>query len=138
MGRGERAQVSMEYLLVTGFALLLLFPIIIIAYSQSATFSDDVTAAQLEKVGNEIASAADTVYYAGAPTKKTIKVYFPKNVRDVSISGNTIVFTAGGQGGEFEYAVFSEANMTGSLGTFDGIHVITLIASETQVNITEQ
>ncbi len=137
MGRGERGQIAMEYLLVTGFAFLLLLPIIIIAYQQSATYVDDVTSAQIQKVGNEIINAANTVYYSGPPTKKTVRVYFPKNIYSVEFKNTAIVFTAQGQGGAYEYAVVADTNMTGNISTFDGIHVLTVEAKKNVVNITE-
>jgi len=130
-------QVSMEFLLITGFAFLLILPIVIIAYNQSATFNDEVSAAQIQKVGNQIAEAVNTVYYAGPPTKKTIKVWMPDNVYDVDITDQTLTFTVQGSGGQYEYSVFSDTNMTGSIQTFNGVHVLSIQAETNVVNITE-
>ena len=138
MGRGEiRGQVSMEYLLIVGFSLLLLIPIILLAYSQSATFTDDVTAAQIQKVGSEITQAVNTVYYAGQPTKKTIQVYFPKNINQINITDSSVVFTVQGQGGSYQYAAFAQSNMTGTIDTFSGIHIITVQAQGSIVTVVD-
>src|SRR6185295_14623963 len=75
--QNRRAQSAMEYLLITAFAFLILAAILLVGYSQTATFSRDVTAAQLQKVGNQITDAANAVYYVGPPAKKTVRLYFP-------------------------------------------------------------
>jgi hypothetical protein len=128
----------MEYLMITGIAFMLLIPIILIAYTQSASFAEDVAAAQVQKIGQEIIDGAHEVWYTGPPAKTTRMLYFPDHIQAITISGQTLAFTMSGTGGSYEYAVFSDANLTGSLGTFNGLHRITIEATEDgPVNITE-
>jgi uncharacterized protein (UPF0333 family) len=134
----RRAQSSMEYLLITAFVFLILAGILVVAYSQTATFTRDVTAAQLQKVGNQITDAANAVYYVGPPAKKTIRLYFPELINSIQISNQSIVFTVQGNGGTYEYAVYASTNMTGSLRTFAGTHVIEIEALDNIVNITDR
>jgi hypothetical protein len=126
----------MEYLLVMAFVFTILVAIIILAYSQAATFSSDVTAAQVQKVGNTLADAVNTVYYAGSPTKKTVRVYFPEHIDTITIDGEFIIFNVQGRGGPYEYAVRTATNLTGSLQAFGGVHTVTIEAQEGVVNIT--
>lgn len=130
-------QAAFEYLLITAFGFFLIIPIIIIAFSQSATFSSDVTSAQIQKVGNQIVDGANAVYYSGPPAKRTLKIYFPEGITNVEVANSTIQFTVQGSGGAYQYAVFADTNMTGSIGTFSGIHRITLTAQEEDVLITD-
>ncbi len=128
----------MEYLIITAIAFMLLIPIVLIAYTQSATFADDVAAAQAQKVGQEIVDAAHEVWYAGPPAKTTRTLYFPDHIQSISIAGQSIVFTMGGSGGTYEYAAFAETNLTGSIMPFNGLHTIVVEATdEGSVNITE-
>lgn len=127
----------MEYLLAAAFAFMLLVPIIIIAYTQSSRFSGDVSSAQIQKIGNEIKDAVDAVYYAGPPTKKTLKLYFPENIKSVDINEQTLLFTMYGPDGEYQYTVFTESNISGEIRPFTGIHTITVLAQDLQVNITD-
>jgi len=139
MARGERhGQTAMEYLVITAIAFLLLIPIVLIAYTQSSRFSDDVAAAQIQKVGQEIVDAAQQVWYAGPPARTTLTLHFPEHMRAVAITDQAIVFTLSGTGGAYEYAVFSAANLTGEVGTFNGLHTIVVEAlSDGRVNVTE-
>ena len=139
-GRREyraRGQSSMEYLIITGFSLLLLFAIMAVAYYQTSTFSGDVAAAQVQKVGNQIVDAANIAYYAGPPTKKTITVYFPDHINEVIVANQSIIFMMRGTGGAYEYPIYAATNMTGILRPFSGIHTITLTAESDVVNITD-
>lgn len=131
----QKGQSSMEYLLVMAFVFTMLVAIIVLAYSQSATFSTDVSASQIQKVGNQLVDAANTVYYAGPPTKKTIRLYFPQGVRNVTLSGNTIIFIMQGTNGPYEYAIPAATNLTGTLQPFPGIHTVTVEAQEAAVAI---
>jgi uncharacterized protein (UPF0333 family) len=134
---GRQGQSAMEYLLITGFVFLILAAILVVAYSQTSMFNRDVTASQIQKVGNQLVDAANSVYYVGPPARKTLTLYFPELINNITIANQTILFTVQGNGGVYEYAVFASTNMTGTLRPFSGIHVITIEAQSTIVNITD-
>jgi uncharacterized protein (UPF0333 family) len=134
---GSSGQVAMEYLLITGFVFLILATIMVISYSQSAAFSRQVTASQIQKVGNQIIDAANAAYYAGPPTKRTLTLYFPELINRVDINNTSLTFTVQGEGGVYEYSISAATNMTGSIRSFSGIHVISVEAQDNIVNITD-
>ncbi len=133
----SRGQTSMEYLLVVAFAFFLLIPIILITMSQSARFSSDVTAAQVQKIGNELLDTINSVYYSGPPTKRTLKLYFPNGINNLAFEQSRIVFTVQGTGTTYEYALYAATNISGTIKPFSGIHTITITAGDTYVNVTE-
>jgi uncharacterized protein (UPF0333 family) len=134
---GSSGQVAMEYLLITGFVFLILAVIMVISYSQSAAFSRQVTASQIQKVGNQIIDAANGAYYAGPPTKRTLTLYFPELINNVSIDNTSLTFTVQGEGGVYEYSISAATNMTGTIRNFAGIHTISIEAQDNIVNITD-
>lgn len=134
---GVRGQISMEYLIITAVALLLLIPIIIIAATESSSFQVDVSAAQIEKVANEIVSAANEVYYTGSPAKRTLKLYFPEGIKSAAIVGKEIIFNMTGSKQQYEYALAAEGNLTGNLQNYAGLHKITVTAGINEVTITD-
>lgn len=123
--------------MITGFVLLILFGILVIAYSQSSAFTRGVSASQVQKIGAEITDGANAVYYAGPPTKKTMTLYFPELINDITIANQSITFAMQGEGASYEYAAFAATNMTGTLRPFAGLHVITITAQQGIVNITD-
>lgn len=133
----KRAQVSMEYLFIVGFAFVLLIPVIILYFTQSAGIEDEVIGAQAQKVVDELVAAIDTVHYLGPPSKQTLKLRFPKRVLDVTIQDQTIIFTMQGPGGTYDLASSAATNITGEIGTFSGVHIITVEALDDSVSVTE-
>ena len=134
---GSIGQSAMEYVMITGFVMLILFGILVVAYSQTAAFSRDVSQSQVQKVGNEIADGANAVYYAGPPAKKTVTLYFPDLINNITIANQSITFNMQSEGGHYEYSVSAATNMTGALRPFAGLHMITLRAQAGIVNITD-
>jgi len=131
-GKGK-AQVSIEFLLVVGFAFLMTVPLIIIFYQQSQNINTEVSASQVDKVASEIRDAADEVYYLGSPSKKTITLYVPEGVKDIQLHNNSIVFVVDSPGTDYEVVKWTVANLTGSLKNYYGIHHV---SAESYFNIT--
>jgi uncharacterized protein (UPF0333 family) len=136
--RGQvRAQVSMEFLMVVGFAFMMTAPLIIIFYQQSQNINTEVTSSQLDKVASEVRDAADEVYYLGSPSMKTITIYMPKGVKSITIANNSIKFVVSSPGKDYDLMKWTVANLTGSIRTFEGIHHISAESHDTYVNISD-
>ena len=131
-GHGK-AQVSIEFLLVIGFAFLMTVPLVIIFYQQSQNINTEVSASQVDKVASEIRDAADEVYYLGSPSKKTITLYMPEGINGVQIQNNSIVFLVNSPGNDYEIVKWTVPCLTGSLENFYGIHHV---STESYFNIT--
>ena len=143
-GRGERrfsrrAQISMEYLTVVGISLFLLMPMIIIFYQQSGGLTDDINAAQLEKIGLELMDAAEEVYYLGPPTQKFMVIYLPQHINNIVISQQELLFNYSVTGGTRIYSLGTNIplNLSGTLKTFQGQHRISVQAQANGVNISD-
>ncbi|MFH1506027.1 MAG: hypothetical protein ABIE94_03470 [archaeon] len=138
----RKGQVSMEYLLIMGFAFLSVLPIIIIFFTQAQAFNQDVTLAQSDKIMAEIIDAADTVYYQGAPSATTIRVFVPQYVDSIIFDGRqNIVFfiTKTDRPGTFNLTSRDAlATLQGTLSHGAGMHVLQIKAvDQTHVNITD-
>jgi len=137
--RSAAGQVSIEYVFVVGFALLLVAPLIVVYYTQSSSLSEETTAATAERATTQIAEAADTVYYLGSPSSRTITVDLPENIKSVNVSGTTITLIVSSSHGDYEQHGWTAANLTGSFGTVKGPHVLVVAAlDDGRVNITER
>jgi len=129
----------MEYLFIMGFAFLLIAPLLVVYYEQTTRLGDETASATIERAASQLAEAADTVYYLGAPSMRTITVDLPDNVQSVTIQGKSIAFRVGSANGEYEQVAWSAANLTGGFTITKGPHVIVLTATPNdRVNITEQ
>ena len=134
--KNGKAQLSMEYMAVMGFVLLLTLPLTIIFFEQSTSARDQVNAQKAGQIIREITDTSEQVYYLGEPTAKTIKVSMPDNVKKISIINTEIAITIETSSGDSDVIGVSAVNLTGNLSTASGIHQIKIQAIGNGVSIS--
>lgn len=122
----------MEYFMVASFVMLLTIPLVIIFAQQSSSFNTEVTLSQSNKAAQKIIDAANTVYYLGPPSKRTITVYVPQGVKNFTVLNQTIeVNTENG----FSYILDADTELNGSISYIEGLQTITVEAKNAYVQI---
>ena len=131
-----KSQVSVEYMLVMGFATLMTLPLLLIYYTYSSDSSESVATSQALQVARRIVDASESVYYLGSPSQTTLKLNFPDRIYSTDLSSKELVFKIKTKNGLTDVVQVSAVNMSGSLPTSQGIHVITVTAQDNYVQIT--
>jgi uncharacterized protein (UPF0333 family) len=128
----RKGQISMEYMLVVGFSLMLIVPIISIYGFERQSIANQVSIRQAYSIASKVTDASESVYYLGRPAKTTLKVYMPAGVDNATVSGREIIFFVH----DFEVVGTSDVNMTGSISAGQGIQYIEISADHTGVNVS--
>ena len=81
-----RAQISLEYLLLIGFAIAVLLPGIYFLYTHNLGSSADITGAQYTLLGEELLSAAKKTVAQGVDSYTTVNARLPDNLLNINIS----------------------------------------------------
>jgi len=123
----------MEYMMVAGFVLLLTIPLVIVFVQQSTSFNDKVSLTQSEKAIRKVIDSSDTIYYLGPPSKRTISIYLPQNVKNITVINNSIDIEIYGG---YLFSVLGESQLNGTLSSFEGLHTVTVEAKSNFVQIT--
>ena len=91
-GGSSRGQISLESMLIVGFLLVLLIPIV--AYVLGALSGDawQLDAQQANVAATRIASIASRLAMGGPGTFSTETVFLPSSIMEVSVNGNEITF----------------------------------------------
>jgi len=131
-----KSQVSVEYMLVMGFATVMTLPLLLIYYEYTADSSDSVASSQAMQIARKIVDSSESVYYLGKPSQTTLKINFPDKVQSVNLSNREVVFKVKVKNGVTDIVQVSSVNMSGSLPTTQGIHIITVKADDGFVQIT--
>ncbi|MCK5283735.1 MAG: hypothetical protein KAK00_10120 [Nanoarchaeota archaeon] len=130
----KRGQVSIEFVITVGFALLMIIPLTIVLYEHITKTNEGIYNNQAGLIARKIADSANSVYYIGHPTTKTLDVYMPEHIDLINITGREIIFKLStGQ----EIVSMSNVNLTGSLLPASGRRRIKISALENMVNISE-
>ncbi len=137
----KRGQASMEYLLVVGFALIMLMPLVVIHMTQEESIRDDSNLMQATNIVQTLTSNAESIHFIGEPSRTTIEVRMPQNIKDIRIEENDwnrIVFEVMTGGGVVEVYKYTDVKLTGSLEPSQGLTRILIEAEDGRVKISQK
>ncbi len=130
------AQISTEYLIIVGFALLLTIPTIVIFFSQSAQTVEQISASEAKQIARKIVDNAEKVYYLGKPATTTITVSMPRNIESIGISNREVRISIRGSAGVSDIVEVSSVNITGNLSAGSGVRSIRIENLGSNVNVS--
>jgi uncharacterized protein (UPF0333 family) len=134
--RLKRGQISTEYLIVVGFIVFFVLLILGAALLYSSQINDGMQIRQIEQFASKLISSAESVKYAGEPSRSTISVYLPSNVREIQIVGKEIAIDFITSSGLNRISYLSKVQMNGAISSVYGIKKIRIVALQDSVNIT--
>lgn len=131
-----KSQVSVEYMLIMGFAALMTIPLLLIYYTYTSDSSDSVATSQASQIARNIIDSSESVYFLGKPSQTTLKLNFPDKIHSANLSSREVVFKIKTKAGITDVVQVSSVNMSGSLPITQGLHIITIKAETGYVQIT--
>ncbi|MEM4268124.1 MAG: hypothetical protein QXK37_04825 [Candidatus Woesearchaeota archaeon] len=109
-----KAQISMEFLLVFTFSLLLLLPAFYLMSNYIQDTSSSAVAYQVSQIGKIMVETAQTVHAHGKDARLVVEVEMPDYISGIKIINNNLVqidYLFAGQ--ENMYLSLSSVNITG-------------------------
>ena len=131
-----KSQVSVEFMLIIGFATLMTIPLLFIYYTYTSDSSDAVATSQALQIARKIVDASESVYYLGRPSQTTLKFNFPDKIYSTNLSNREVVIKIKITNGITDIVQISSVNMSGTLPKTSGVHIITLKAEDGYVQVT--
>lgn len=133
----KRGQISTEYLIVIGFVVFLVLGILGVAFFYTSVTNDQIKVSQVSNFANKIISSAESVFYAGEPSKLTLNGYLPIGVSSFEIMPNEIVVSLSTSSGVTTMSFTSNVPLSGNISNIDGIKRIEVLAQQDEVLISE-
>lgn len=132
----KHSQISMEYIIILGFVMIVIIGILGTALFYSGSIKDRIKIIQVNNFANKIITTAESVYYYGEPSKSTISVYLPEGVKEITISQNNLFITTQVSSGLEKSSFSSEVPIDGVISTSSGIKKIVIRAevNKTAIN----
>jgi hypothetical protein len=110
-----KAQSSLEYMLIVALTFTIIIPATYLFYNYSKDSSQEITDAQITKLGRNLVDSAEKIYYSGLGSKTTIDFNIPDGVTSaVIIDGKELVFNITSTIGTTEIVFFSAVNVSTS------------------------
>ncbi len=137
IGRCKRGQISTEYLIVVGFVVFLVLGILGVAFFYTSITNDQIKVSQVSNFANKIISSAESVFYAGEPSKLTLTGYLPIGIKSFEILPNEIVVSISTSSGVTKMSFTSNVPLSGNISSTDGVKRIEVLAQQDEVLISE-
>ncbi len=115
---GRRAQSSLELLITVSFALIILLPIVIIAFIQIAASTANLATGEAQAAATKLAEVAVNVGSQGVPAKQLVLIDMPTNIQSITIGntvgpGKEIIFVVSTNAGPSDAVAYVPINVTG-------------------------
>ncbi|MDE1865706.1 MAG: hypothetical protein KGH94_03680 [Candidatus Micrarchaeota archaeon] len=121
-----KGQSSLELLITVSFALIILLPIVILAFVQMSSTSSNLATGEAQAAATKLAEVAVTVGAQGPPAKQLILIDMPSDVQQIIIGnqvnsgtgfGHQIIFIVDTNAGLSDAVAYVPVNVTGNLGS---------------------
>lgn len=132
----KKAQVGIEYMIIVGFVTFAIISILILAVVYSDKIKDRIRLNQVENFATQLLNSAESVYFAGEPSKSTIRLYLPEGVKEINIVSDHIVLTTRTSSGDNIRAFKSRVPLQGTISATEGIKKLTLEAKANYLEIS--
>jgi Flp pilus assembly pilin Flp len=81
-------QAAIEYLMIAGFVMTIMLPLVYLVFNYTQESTADITNAQIQKFGRDLVNNAESVYFFSEPSKITLEMNMPQGVRNITIFRN--------------------------------------------------
>ncbi len=133
----KRGQISVEYLVIAGFVMMLVIGVLGAGLVYSSRLQTDVNLNQLSTFANKVIQSSETVYYSGEPSRVSITAYLPNGISAIQVSGTDMVFTVSTSTGRDTVSFTSSVplELSGTPTTTSGVKRFELRALSDRVQI---
>ncbi|MFT4311753.1 MAG: hypothetical protein ACMXYF_00820 [Candidatus Woesearchaeota archaeon] len=133
----KRGQVSIEYLLLMGFALIAILGAAALAFLSFSDFEQSVRENQVQSSLQSIVEQSQLVYGIGPNSFRVITITLPTNVDQILIAQNTITARMHTSGGLNDIVFFSTVPLQGTIDAQRGTKTLRVTAFDNHVQIEQ-
>ncbi len=126
----------MEYLMIVGFSLMVLTPYLLYLYSSFREYSERASTLAAFSSLQKLGEAVDWVYTRGPPSKLTLNLYIPRNVRNVTFVDKLIIWKIETSAGVSDIYYPCLGNVSGYLPAKEGNYYVEVEALGGGVNVS--
>ena len=132
----NRGQVGLEYMMIFGFAILVIVPFVFYFFFYTGGPQQETDANQALLVARRIVDTAEVTYSLGDGARNTVRVYLPSSVTNSNVSNSLVIFQMNVKGGTNNVIYPSQVNISGRLPNSSGVYYIHMETMDNYVNIS--
>lgn len=131
-----KSQASVEYLIIVGFVTFAVIVILGMAYLYSNLIKDKIRMNQIETFAVQLINSAESVFFSGEPSKTSVRLYLPENIKSLEINSDGIVLEVSTNSGVNKRAFSSKVPLQGNISSTPGVKIISIEAKNNYVLIS--
>ena len=119
--RKTKAQSSLELLITLSFGLIILLPIVVLAFIQISTSTSTLSTTEAQGTASTLADVAAAVGSQGYPARQLTLIQVPPNVQNIFVGnqtngvGHEIIFVVNTNAGASYVTAYTPVNVSGYL-----------------------
>ena len=129
----KKGQVGIEYMIIVGFVSFAVIAILLLAFFYSGQIKDSIKLNQAENFAEQLIGSAESVFFAGEPSKTTIRLYLPENVEIIAITDDYVTITMTLSTGQNIRSYDTRVPLQGTITPTEGIKKLILTAVSTPI-----
>jgi len=133
----SKGQVGVEYMIIIGFITFAIMSILALAFFYSGQIKDQIKLNQVESFATQLINSAESVFFAGEPSKTTVRLYLPEDVHSITVNTDYIFIITNVSSKTNQRAFYSKVPLSGAITSTEGIKKLTLQAQEDSVLISQ-
>ena len=120
--RNRKSQSSLELLITLSFGLVILLPVVVLAFLQISTSTSTLATTEASQAATKLAATATIVGSQGPPAKEVVTIQVPPDTTAVYVGtlagsvGHLITFNVSTNAGPSLVTAYTPVNVSGSLG----------------------
>lgn len=124
----KRGQVGIEYMMIVGFVTLAIMSILVFAMFYSDKIKDRIRLNQVESFATQLLNSAETVFFAGEPSKTSVSLYLPDGVEVITVNTDYLYLEIRTSSGLNKRVFPSNVPLSGFITNTQGIKKLSLTA----------
>ena len=119
----SRGQSSLELLITLSFGLIILLPIVVLAFVQISTSTSTLSVTEAQGAATKLADITTAVGSQGYPARQLVLIQMPPNVQNIFIGnqtngvGHEIIFIVSTNAGPSYITAYTPINISGNLSS---------------------
>ena len=115
----KKAQSSLELLITLSFGLVILLPLVILAFLQIANSASALAVTEAQEAASKLASVSTVVGAQGYPAKELVLIQIPPNINNIYVGtqtngvGHVITFLVNTNAGVSYVTAYTPVNVSG-------------------------
>lgn len=139
MNYKKRGQIGLEYLIVVAFVVFVVIAMLAAAIFYTSEARDKIKINQLSNFANKVINSAESVYFAGEPSKVTVTAFLPEGIESFQVLENSLVFNITTDSGVTRIAYPSSVPLDAAinLSVASGVKRLQIIAGSDKVYVNQ-